>query len=231
MLDELRHEVWRANLELARAGLVVLTWGNVSGIDRERGLLAIKPSGVSYDELKPEHLVIVDLDGRVVEGDLRPSSDTPTHLVLYREFSAAGGVAHTHSRDATAFAQACREIPCLGTTHADHFHGPVPVARALTPRETDEDYEGHTGRVIVERFRQLDPAAMPGVLAAHHGPFTWGANAGDAVRNSIALEAVAGSALATLRLDPKAQSIPGHILDKHYARKHGPEAYYGQARA
>ena len=230
MLKELRQEVWKANLELVRSGLVVLTWGNVSGIDRARGLVVMKPSGVSYGEMKPSDLVILDLEGKVVEGKLNPSSDTPTHLVLYRNFDEVGGITHTHSVHATAFAQACRELPCLGTTHADHFFGTVPVTRVVTKKETEQDYVGNTGKVIVERFRGKDPMAMPAVLVAHHGPFTWGKGAMDSVKNNIALEAVAEMALATLSLRPTVSSMPKHLLDKHYRRKHGPGAYYGQRK-
>jgi L-ribulose-5-phosphate 4-epimerase len=228
VLEELLQEVCEANLELQRSGLVTLTWGNVSGIDRGKGLVVIKPSGVPYARLEARHLVVLDLDGKKVEGDLNPSSDTPTHLELYRHFDGVGGIAHTHSVYATAFAQACREIPCLGTTHADHFFGAVPLARALTAPEVNEDYEGHTGKVIVERFREIRPMEMPAVLVAHHGPFTWGSGAMDAVKNSIALESVARMALYAGQLNPSVTQIPAHILEKHYQRKHGPNAYYGQ---
>lgn len=228
MLNELREQVCQANLELYRSGLVRLTWGNVSGIAREQGVFLIKPSGVDYAELKPEHLVAVDLEGRVVEGRLRPSSDTPTHLELYRAFPEIGGVAHTHSVHATAFAQACEEIPCFGTTHADHFFGPVPLARALTEQEVRDGYERNTGRTIVERFAQLRPLEVPAVLLPFHGPFTWGKDALDSVRNSIALETVAEMALQMLALKPAAVSLPRILLDKHHARKHGRDAYYGQ---
>lgn len=228
MLESLRKDVCEANRDLDRIGLVTLTWGNVSGFDRERQLMVIKPSGVPYEALRPEQLVVVDLDGLVVEGTLRPSSDTPTHIVLYRQFPGLGGIVHTHSLCATAFCQAEREIPCFGTTHADHFHGPVPLARALTPAEVDEDYEGHTGRVIVERFEGLNPLAVPGVLLAHHAPFTWGPSPRKALENAVALEAVAQMALSTLQLRPETAPLPAHILNKHYARKHGPRATYGQ---
>ncbi len=227
-LKALREQVWAANMRLAASGLVKLTWGNVSGISRADGVFLIKPSGVPYDDLQPEHLVAVDLEGRVVAGTLNPSSDTPTHLVLYRAFAGIGGIAHTHSVSATAFAQAGREIDCLGTTHADHFHGAVPVARALTPEEVESGYETHTGTVIVERFKTLDPVAMPAVLAEHHAPFTWGRDAQDAVNNSIALETVAEMASRTLALAPDRAPIPDHIRHKHYSRKHGPDATYGQ---
>ncbi len=223
----LREAVWEANRELGRSGLVKLTWGNVSGMDRDAGVFAIKPSGVAYEALKPEHMVVLDLNGVVVEGTLNPSSDTPTHRALYRAFLSIGGITHTHSPHATSFAQACREIPCLGTTHADHFHGSVPVARALTPAEVDDDYEGNTGAVIVACFADRDPLAMPAVLAAHHGPFTWGRDSLDSVRNGIALETVAQMALLTGQL-AEMRPIPPYLLAKHHARKHGPGATYGQ---
>ncbi len=228
MLQELREQVCRANLDLVKHGLVTLTWGNASGIDLDRGLVVIKPSGVPYEDLTPDRLTVVDLTGKVVEGDCRPSSDTPIHLVLYREFSGIGGIAHTHSTHAVMFAQACRGIPCLGTTHADQFYGEVPVTRPLTKDEVENDYEENTGRVIVERFSGLDPAEMPAVLAANHGPFTWGDNVADSVENSVALEEVARIALGTLGLSKKQPSIPQHLLDKHFLRKHGSDAYYGQ---
>jgi L-ribulose-5-phosphate 4-epimerase len=228
MLDELKRSVCAANRELVKTGLVTLTWGNVSGIDRVTGLVVIKPNGLPYDDLQPEHMVVVDLDGRVVEGEFKPSSDTPTHVILYRKFVSIGGVVHTHSRAATMFAQARREIPCLGTTHADHFFGPVPVTRPLTAREVSEDYEGHTGNVIVERFAGLDPVAMPAVLVAGHAPFTWGSTAAKALDNSVALEAVAEMVLGTWTIDRAAPELEPWVLDKHYQRKHGPGAYYGQ---
>jgi len=228
MLETLKEKVWRANLDLVRFGLVTLTFGNVSGLDRDKGLVAIKPSGLSYDDLKPEDMVLVDLEGRVAEGRLSPSTDTPSHLRLYRAFSTVGGVAHCHSDWATAFAQAGRDIPCLGTTHADHFGGPVPLTRLLTAAEVNEDYEGNTGAVIVERFARLDPRAVPAVLVAGHGPFTWGTGPAEAVANSLALEKTAKMAWLALRLNPKAKPIPTHLLRKHFERKHGPQAYYGQ---
>jgi L-ribulose-5-phosphate 4-epimerase len=228
MPSDLKEEVCKANHALVRAGLVTLTWGNVSAIDRRHGQVAIKPSGVPYEQLEPRHIVVVDLDGRVVEGQLRPSSDTRTHLLLYRHFEQVGGIAHTHSRHASMFAQARREIPCLGTTHADYFHGPVPVTRALTESEVAGDYEAATGRIIVERFAKLDPMAIPGVLAAGHGLFTWGRTAAESVEGAIALEAVAEMAMGTLRLDPDVGELEGYLRDKHYRRKHGPSAYYGQ---
>ena len=227
MLEELRAEVCEANLELDRQGLVTLTWGNASGIDRGEGLVVIKPSGMPYSELTPEAMVVVDLDGGVVERSYKPSSDAPTHVRLFKAFPDIGGIAHTHSKHAVMFCQAGQELPCLGTTHADHFYGPVPVARLLTEEEVAADYEGNTGEVIIERFAGLDPNAMPAVLLAGHAPFTWGHDVVDAVRNSIALEAVAEMALGTFRIND-APPLADHILDKHYRRKHGPDAYYGQ---
>ena len=228
MLADLKEQVCQANLDLVAEGLVTLTWGNVSGICPDRRRVVIKPSGVSYDQLQPNHMVVVDLDGQVLEGDLRPSSDTPTHVLLYRHFEGIGGITHTHSRQATMFAQARREIPCLGTTHADHFHGTVPVTRPLTEDEVRSDYEGNTGRVIVERFADLDPVAMPAALVAGHAPFTWGGSSADSVKNAIALEAVAEMALGTWLLNSQALPLESYVLNKHYRRKHGPDAYYGQ---
>lgn len=230
MLDELKAEVCRANRALEEQRLVTLTWGNVSGIDRSLGLLAIKPSGVPYAELEPEHIVLVDLEGRCREGELRPSSDTPTHVKLYRAFPEIGGITHTHSRYATMFAQARRPIDCLGTTHADHFHGPVPLTRPLTPAEVAEDYEGCTGDVIAERFTDLNPISMPAVLVAGHAPFTWGRSATDSLHNARALEAVAEMAHGTLLLNSKSPPLERYVLEKHHQRKHGPSAYYGQTR-
>lgn len=229
-LLDLRHQVLEANLMLAREGLVRLTWGNVSGIDRDKGWLVIKPSGVAYDDLSVDKLVIVDLEGRVVEGHLNPSSDTPTHRILYREFEAIGGVCHTHSVHATQFSQAGRELPCHGTTHADHFFGTVPVVRELTEAEVSEDYETNTGVAIVEAFRErgIDPVEMPACFQAYHAPFTWGKSALDAVKNSVALEVCCEMALGTWRLSPEQHPLPEHLLRKHYLRKHGPGAYYGQ---
>jgi L-ribulose-5-phosphate 4-epimerase len=229
MLESLKEEVCRANRELQRSGLVTLTWGNTSGLDRQRGLLVIKPSGVPYDELQPEQMIVVDLDGNVREGTLRPSSDTPTHICLYRRFGRIGGITHTHSRYATAFAQARREIPCLGTTHADQFNGPVPVTRQLTEGEVSGGYERATGEVIVERFRTLDPAAMPAVLVAGHAPFTWGATPADSVQVAVALEAVAEMAVISWRITPQSCALEPYLCQKHFLRKHGPAAYYGQA--
>ena len=229
-LSELREQVCEANRALEPSGLVRLTWGNVSGIDRASGLWAIKPSGVDYSVLQPADIVVLDLEGQVVEGKLRPSSDTKTHLVLYREFPDIGGVTHTHSLHATMFAQAGRELPCFGTTHADHFHGTVPLVRALTPEEVAQDYEHFTGVAIVERLRELklSPVEMPAVLQLHHAPFTFGKSAMDSLHNSIALEMCAHMALGAFALHPAMSAIPAHILEKHHLRKHGPGAYYGQ---
>jgi L-ribulose-5-phosphate 4-epimerase len=231
MLPDLREQVWLANQAIARAGLVTLSFGNASGVDREAGVLLIKPSGVACDALRPEDLVAVSLtDGSVVDGDLRPSSDTPTHLVLYQRFASIGGVVHTHSTAAVSWAQAKRSIPALGTTHADHFHGSVPLARPLTRDEVEGAYERETGMVIAATLvgLGLDPLEMPAVLVASHGPFTWGADAGKAADNAVALEAVAAMAAGTLALNPAAEPVDQFLLDRHYDRKHGPDAYYGQ---
>ena len=229
MLEELKAEVCQANLDLVAAGLVIQTFGNVSGIDPARGLVVIKPSGVPYDGMKPEHQVVVSLEtGQVVEGELKPSSDTPTHLVLYRAFPQIGGVVHTHSLYATAWAQAQIGIPAYGTTHADYWFGEVPCTRLLTAREIKTDYEANTGHVIVERFTRLDPMQHPAVLVASHGPFTWGADAHDAVHHAVVLEFVARLASETLRLRPETPPMPTMLLDKHFLRKHGSGAYYGQ---
>ena len=231
MYEELRARVVAANLALVDAGLVVLTFGNASAADREAGVLAIKPSGVAYDALRPDDVPVVDLaSGAVVSGDQRPSSDTPTHLALYRAFADVGGVVHTHSPFATAWAQAQRELLCLGTTHADHFHGPVPVTRQLTAAEIAGDYEEQTGAVIVEAFteRGLDPLELPAALVASHGPFVWGADVEAAVENAVALEAVAASAYRSLQLAAGLEGISAELLEKHFARKHGAGAYYGQ---
>ena len=231
MLPELREQVWRANQALFRAGLVTLSFGNASGVDRSTGIFLIKPSGVPYERLRPEDLVAVSLDdGSVVEGELRPSSDTPTHLLLYQRFASIGGVVHTHSTAAVGWAQAGRSIPALGTTHADHFHGPVPVTRPLMREEVEGDYEHETGEVIAATIEGLglDPLEMPAILVASHGPFTWGADAEDAADNAIALEAVAAMARATLALNPGVEPVPQYLLDRHYGRKHGPGASYGQ---
>jgi L-ribulose-5-phosphate 4-epimerase len=229
-LSELKAQVCAANRALEPSGLVKLTWGNVSGIDRASGLWAIKPSGVDYGALTPEDMVVMDLEGNIIEGKLRPSSDTKTHLHLYREFPEIGGVTHTHSLHATVFSQAGRELPCYGTTHADHFYGTVPLVRALTPDEVASDYEHYTGVAIVERLRELNlsPMEMPAVLQLHHAPFTFGKNAMDSLNNSIALEMCAHMALQSLAINPALAPIPSHILDKHNLRKHGPGAYYGQ---
>lgn len=228
MLDALKEQVCRANLDLVKHGLVTLTWGNVSGFDRDSGRVAIKPSGVAYDALQPKHIVIVDLDGNVVEGDMNPSSDTPTHVLLYKNFDGIGGITHTHSFHATMFCQARQEIPCYGTTHADHFMGPVPVTRPLTAKEVQDAYEANTGHVIIERFKSLSPIEMPGVLVAGHAPFAWGKDAATSVKNAVALEAVAKLALGTRQLNPDAPLLEPYVLDKHYQRKHGPNATYGQ---
>ncbi len=231
MLEELRKQVCDANLLLPAYGLVTFTWGNVSGLDAEKGLMVIKPSGVEYDELKPEDMVVVELEsGKTVEGRLRPSSDTKTHLELYRAFPQLGGIVHTHSPYAVAWAQAGRDIPCYGTTHADYFYGPIPCARHLSQEELDEDYEMNTGRIIVETFteRCLEPTAIPGVICRSHGPFTWGKDPAQAVYHAKVLEEVAKMALLTREVDPFADPAPRRILDKHYFRKHGPSAYYGQ---
>jgi L-ribulose-5-phosphate 4-epimerase len=229
MLEKLKIEVCEANLELARLKLVTLTWGNTSAVDRDKGVFVIKPSGVPYESLKPADMVVVRLeDGRTIEGKLRPSSDTPTHLKLYRAFSSIGGITHTHSAHATMFAQANRPIPCLGTTHADTFHGEVPVTRILKPAEVETDYEGNTGVVIVERFKGLDPVAVPAVLVAGHAPFAWGKDAIDSVHHSLILEEVARMAMGTFLLNPKAAPPPEYVIRKHYMRKHGPKATYGQ---
>lgn len=228
MLEPLKIEVCQANLELKRHALVIFSWGNVSGIDRDKGIFAIKPSGVSYDELTPDQIVLVDLEGRVVEGSLKPSSDTPTHLELYRSFDSIGGVCHTHSTCATVWAQAARPIPCLGTTHADSFYGEIPVTEPMTKDEIETDYELNTGRVIVRRFRGLDPLHMPAVLVANHGPFTWGTSPAKAVEAAVVLEQVAQMALHTAALRPELEPISQTLLDKHFLRKHGKNAYYGQ---
>lgn len=231
MLKKLRQAVYDANMELPRRGLVAHTWGNVSGIDRARGLVVIKPSGVEYAELTPDDLVVVALaSGKTVQGELRPSSDTKTHLALYKAFPHIGGVVHTHSPYAVAWAQAGADIPCFGTTHADYFYGAVPCARHLTQQELDEDYEQGTGEVIIETFknRRLDPDAVPAVICHSHGPFTWGADAAQAVYHAAVLEEVAKMALLTRQIDPNATPAPQRIQDKHYHRKHGPDAYYGQ---
>jgi len=230
MLDDLRRAVLKANLDLVRYGLVTFTWGNVSGIDRDRGLVVIKPSGVEYDGMSADDLVIVDLDGTVVEGRYKPSSDTPTHLELYGAFDALGGVVHTHSSWATSWAQAGRGIPPLGTTHGDYFYGEIPCTRRMTPEEIRGEYEKETGSVIVETFikRRIDAAQMPGVLVFSHGPFAWGEDAADAVHNAVVLEELAKMAYRSLTLSPGQVRMQQELLDKHYLRKHGRDAYYGQ---
>ena len=231
MLEQLKKRVCEANLRLVREGLVLLTWGNVSAVARKEGLIVIKPSGVAYDQMKPEQMVVVSLKtGEVVEGDLRPSSDTPTHLELYRAFSEIGGIVHSHSLYATAWAQAGREIPAFGTTHADHFYGTVPCTRELKRGEIENDYEKNTGRVIVGRFKNIDPLDMPAVLVAGHAPFAWGATLEEAVTNSLVLERVAKMASETLLLNPKQRPLKKNLLDKHFLRKHGSGAYYGQKK-
>ena len=228
MLEELKQEVLEANLKLPEYGLVTFTWGNVSGICREQNLVVIKPSGVSYEGMKAEDMVVVDLDGNVVEGSLRPSSDTPTHLELYKAFPNVGGIVHTHSRWATSFAQAGIPLKALGTTHADTFYGDVPITRLLTPEEIAGEYEKETGTVIIESFQNMDPMDIPAVLVQSHGPFTWGKDAMEAVHNAVVLEEVAFMAYHALQLTPDKERIPQEILDKHYYRKHGENAYYGQ---
>ena len=228
MLIELKEMVYEANMELPRRGLVTYTWGNVSGIDRERGLFVIKPSGVPYEELDPEMMVVMDLDGNQVGGRLRPSSDTPTHLELYRAFPEIGGIVHTHSTHATAWAQSGRAIPCYGTTHADYFYGEIPCARNLTPEETEAAYEKNTGKSIVEVFADRNPIHVPGVLCKNHGPFTWGKDAAEAVHNAVVLEEVAKMAWMTEMNGGRDCQTPQYMQDKHFMRKHGPNAYYGQ---
>jgi L-ribulose-5-phosphate 4-epimerase len=227
-LKTLREQVLEANLELVRRGLVLYTFGNASGISREEGLVVIKPSGVPYETMKPDDLVITDLEGKTVEGTYRPSSDLATHLVLYKSFATIGGVAHTHSRAATSWAQAQREIPCFGTTHADYFHGSIPVTAPLTKKEIVENYELNTGLAIVRCMRKRDPLHMPGVLVAGHAPFCWGATPADAAHNAVIVEEIASMALNTLTANPKARPISRVLHEKHFFRKHGASAYYGQ---
>ena len=230
MLEQLKQEVLEANLLLPKHKLITFTWGNVSGIDREKGLIVIKPSGVEYEDMTADDMVVVDLNGTVVEGSLRPSSDTPTHIELYRSFPDIGGVVHTHSRWATSFAQAGVGIIPMGTTQGDYFYGEIPCTRPMTPEEIAGEYEKETGKVIIETFqnRGIDPVHVPGVLCASHGPFTWGKDAAQAVYHAVVLEEVARMAILTLTIDPDAQPAPQHVLDKHFMRKHGPNAYYGQ---
>ncbi len=231
MLEKLKQQVCQANLELVRQGLVIQTWGNASGLDRSKGLVVIKPSGVPYDQMQPRHMVVVDLQsGRVVEGKLKPSSDTDTHLVLYRAFTGIAGIVHTHSLYATAWAQTCRPVPALGTTHADYFHGAVPCTRLLKPREIQTGYEENTGHVIVKTFAGRDPLSCPAVLVASHGPFTWGESVQEAVHNAVVLEHVIRLAGETFRILPSPKPMQQSLLNKHFSRKHGPGAYYGQSR-
>ena len=229
MLEELKVKVCQANLDLVKYGLVIFTWGNVSAIDRKSGLVVIKPSGVSYDGMKPEDMVVVDLDGKMIEGSLRPSSDTPTHLVLYRAFPEIGGVVHTHSTYATAWAQAGIDLPNIGTTHADYFHEAIPCTPDMTREEVMGDYELETGNVIVRRFEGMNPVHTPGVLVKNHGPFSWGKNAADAVHNAVVLEQVAKMASIAYGINPSLTMNP-LLVEKHFSRKHGPGAYYGQAK-
>ncbi len=230
MLEDLKKQVYEANMELPRRGLITYTWGNVSGIDRDKGYFVIKPSGVEYERLTVDDMVVMDLQGNQIEGNYRPSSDTPTHLELYLQFPEVGGIVHTHSPEATAWAQAGRSIPLYGTTHADYFFGEIPCARSLTPDEIEEAYEKNTGVVIVETFkkRELNPMYTPGVLCTNHGPFTWGKDAAEAVYNAVVLEEVAKMAARTESLNPQVKPAPDCIRDKHFFRKHGANAYYGQ---
>ncbi|WP_438349724.1 L-ribulose-5-phosphate 4-epimerase [Paenibacillus sp. FA6] len=230
MLEQLKQEVLEANLSLPKYGLVTFTWGNVSGIDREQGLVVIKPSGVPYEQLKAEQLVVVNLQGDIVEGDLRPSSDTPTHLALYRSFEGIGGVVHTHSSWATSWAQAGRGIPALGTTHGDYFNGTIPCTRRMTDEEIAGEYELETGHVIIETFKDLNPMDVPSVLVNLHAPFSWGKNAHDAVHNAVVTEEVAKMAYRSFILNPELGSMDQALLDKHFFRKHGANAYYGQKK-
>jgi L-ribulose-5-phosphate 4-epimerase len=228
MYDELKRAVCEANIELNRQKLTIYSWGNVSGIDRAAAVVAVKPSGVAYDQLTPDKIVLIDLNGKLLEKSLKPSSDTPSHLELYRNFKDIGGICHTHSPNATMWAQACREIPCFGTTHADYFYGPIPVTDAMTEKQIKSDYELNTGRVIVKRFADIDPMQMPAVLVAHHGPFTWGAGPAEAVEAAVVLEQIAATAMGTITINPDQNQIDKVLLDKHYLRKHGKDAYYGQ---
>ena len=228
MLKELKEIVLEANLELKRKNLIIYTWGNVSGISHKDNLVVIKPSGVAYEELTVDSMVVVDLKGNIVEGDLKPSSDTPTHLYLYNNFKEIGGVVHTHSPMATSWAQSGRDIPCYGTTHADYFYQEIPCTRIMTGNEVEKDYEKNTGKVIVERFKNKDYNYTPGVLVAGHGPFTWGTDADDAVHNSVVLEEVARMALNTVVLNADNNGVPKYLMNKHFYRKHGENAYYGQ---
>lgn len=227
MLKELKEQVFEANLDLVKHGLVIFTWGNVSAIDRDEGLVVIKPSGVSYDVMKPEDMVVVNLDGEIVEGKLKPSSDTPTHLVLYKSFSNIGGIVHTHSTYATAWAQAGKDIPNIGTTHADYFSDNIPCTNDMTREEVEGEYEKETGKVIVKRFEELNPDFVPGVLVKNHGPFSWGKDAHEAVHNAVVMEQVAKMAFISLNINPNL-TMNQHLITKHFQRKHGKNAYYGQ---
>ena len=232
MLEKLKEEVYKANMELPAKGLVLFTWGNVSAIDREKGLVVIKPSGVDYDKMKVEDMVVVDLDGKVVEGELNPSSDTPTHVELYKKFPNIGGIVHTHSTNATIWAQSGRDIPAYGTTHADYFYGPIPCTRKMTPEEIKGEYEKETGTVIIETFekRNIDPKFVPAVVVHSHGPFTWGKNAAEAVYNSVVLEELSRMAIYTEQINKDIKPMQQELLDKHFLRKHGENAYYGQKK-
>jgi len=230
MHEELKKTVCQANLELQKQRLVIYSWGNVSGIDRSAGVVVIKPSGVLYDELTPNKMVLLDLEGKIIEGALNPSSDTLTHLELYRNFEAIGGICHTHPTNATMWAQACKEIPCFGTTHADYFYGPIPVTDVMTEEQIKDNYELNTGKVIVQRFAGINPMQTPAVLVANHGPFSWGSDPAAAVEATVVLEQIAAMALGTITINPDQGPISSALLDKHYLRKHGKNAYYGQPR-
>lgn len=227
MLESLKEKVFRANLEIVQHGLVIFTWGNVSAIDRELNLIVIKPSGVSYDDMKAEHMVVVDLEGNVVEGDLKPSSDTATHIELYKAFPNIGGIVHTHSTYATAWAQAGCDIPNIGTTHADYFSESIPCTRDMTQQEVEGEYEKETGTVIIEKFNEINPDFVPGVIVKNHGPFSWGKDAHDAVHNAVVMEQVAKMAFIAYSVNPDL-TMNEHLIKKHFYRKHGPNAYYGQ---
>jgi L-ribulose-5-phosphate 4-epimerase len=231
LLANLREQVLEANLDLVRRGLVLSTFGNASGVARDEGLIVIKPSGVPYDEMKPEHLVVTDMEGKVLEGTLRPSSDLPTHAALYRAFPAIGGIAHTHSEYATAWAQARKLVPCFGTTHADYFHGPIPLTEVMTDGEINDDYEANTGLAIIRAFKKIDPIEIPAVLVANHGPFAWGPGPQKASENAWMLETAARMAYFTVTINPHARAISKALHDRHFLRKHGKQAYYGQVRA
>ena len=227
MLESLKEKVFRANLEIVQHGLVIFTWGNVSAIDRELNLIVIKPSGVSYDDMKAEHMVVVDLEGNIVEGDLKPSSDTATHIELYKAFPNIGGIVHTHSTYATAWAQAGCDIPNIGTTHADYFSESIPCTRDMTQQEVEGEYEKETGTVIIEKFNEINPDFVPGVIVKNHGPFSWGKDAHDAVHNAVVMEQVAKMAFIAYSVNPDL-TMNEHLIKKHFYRKHGPNAYYGQ---